>query len=168
MLSRLLIPSIFKYIISADDFLGGGLDDKRPVLGFKLYIPPLLLGEQFFHGQLLAAHVLDPTDNLEFLLDHEIRCMRELIPIRMTALAACKNALQTQPDAAEEADWDSFESDFGAVIVHLGSRLAPNFIAITDEERVVAHVVEHDLVLKQDDYGGEEAPQSARQTTDIT
>jgi len=168
VLNGLLIPLIFKCVISTDDFLGIGLDDKSLVLGFKLDIHPLFLGEQFFHGQLMAAHVLDPTDNLEFLLDHAIRRMRELIPIRMAARAACKNALQTQPDAAEEADWDSFENDLGAVSVHLFARLAPNFIAITDEEQVVAHVVEHDLVLKQDDYDGEEAPQSARQTTQVT
>ena len=37
--------------------------------------------------------------------------MRELVPPRMTTGAASHDALQTEPDAREEPDWDALQND---------------------------------------------------------
>ena len=83
--------------------------------------------------------------------------MREFIPVRVTASAECENALQTKPDATKEANGDSlkhniFVGSFVVFMLNLSDlSMTRPFISVTNQECVVAHIVQNNLVLEEDD-----------------
>ena len=143
-----------RLIIGADDFASLRVEGKRFELCLKLDLLPLILRKQFFHGQLLASHVLNPANNLELFFYHAVSRVGKLVPVAMAAGKADENTLNTEPYAAEKSDWDAFERlffTFLLVAVNDLFWLAANFIAVADQKCVVAHVVKHDFVLKHYD-----------------
>ena len=78
--------------------------------------------------------------------------MRELVPVRMTARTACKYwySLQTQPNATKESDWDTLQYGLliARVVLNCCLGLFVILVSISDEEGVIADVVQHNLVLE--------------------
>ena len=71
---------------------------------------PLLLREELLHSMVHAAHMLNPTDYFQFFHDHFILNVGEPIPAVLAFLdPQAEKALQTEFDACEEVDGNSFE-----------------------------------------------------------
>ena len=127
-----------------------------------LNLSPLLLREQALKGDLSAPHQLDPSDNLELLLDHTVTLVRQLVSARMAAAAAIEKSLEAQFDTAPEADWDFLKLSaffvflFRLVKLFLIENLFVAFIirnvlVFVNQVSVVTDIADRCLVLEDDD-----------------
>ena len=149
-------------------------------LGLFLDDAPLLLREELLHSMVHAAHMLNPADYLQFLHDHFVLDVGEPVPAVLAPLASpAEKTLQTEFDACEEVDGNSFEHVgylfllFGVrciKLTHLG-RVCLRFvffIAVTDQIRMLADVADDRLVLEYNDSDGEKGTERPSETSYIT
>lgn len=172
-LAALFVHSLM--LVRANNLISLRVEHKRFKLGLELDLAPLLFGEKPFHGELLTSHVLHPANNLELFFDHAVGCVREFVSVRVATRATSEDALDAQPNAAEKSNWDALEHHFFGLsrVVFTAARPSasgrvPEFIAIADEISVIAHVVQHDFVLEDENNDSEDASKRPCQSTQVS
>ena len=144
---------------------------------FILDLSPLFRSEQAFQRDIGASHHLDPSDNLELILDHFVRLVSQLVSavVQLSAAWAGKaNSLEAELDTSPEANWDSLELLVFSFVVFKFFLVVNLFVAfifrsvliLIDNVGVVTHVVDRSFVLEYDDQSGEQGLHSTCETTD--
>ena len=158
--------SLVNQVVNLLDLMRLLIDLKALEHGLFLDLSPLRGWEQSGHGQVHAPHVLQPTHNLQLLLDELVSSVRDAISRRVAPSATIEQALETKLDTSTKANGNASKNClFTFCITFVDANARENLIillhliiiVILNQISVIADVIYSGFVLKNYDWKGEQS-----------